>query len=182
MSTPSTSSSTNSTLPTTNPTPIPPPTQTIPDPILTTYIPLAGLLVAPALASIPPRKLDLYTLGLASVFTLSGYQLYTVHYSRRRRIPQAVAASTAQPRREIPRGEMGKQDQKPEVEEEEGGVVGMARRLWYGDETAGWERRRAEEERRKIEEGEGLWGIISERTREAFGGKRNGDEEEEGEE
>ena len=77
---------------------------------------------------------------------------------------------------------MGRQDKQSEEGEgggrEEGGVVGMARKLWYGDETAGWERRRAEEERRKIEEGEGLWGIISERTREAFGGKKDEDEDE----
>lgn len=58
----------------------------------------------------------------------------------------------------------------------------MAKKLWYGDETAGWERRRAEEERMKIEEGEGLWGIISDRTREAFGRKEEEEEEEEGEE
>ena len=81
-------------------------------------------------------------------------------------------------------GGLGRLDKQSEEEEEreEGGVVGMARKLWYGDETAGWERRRAEEERRKIEEGEGLWGIISERTREAFGGKKDEDGEEEGEE
>ena len=41
------------------------------------------LFVAPGLTSIPPSKLDLYTLGLASVFTLTRYQLYTVHYSQR---------------------------------------------------------------------------------------------------
>ena len=56
-----------------------------------------------------------------------------------------------------------------------GGVSGMLRRLYYGDEKpAGWAERRAEEERERIQRGEGVLESIAETVGEAFGGKKEG--------
>lgn len=61
---------------------------------------------------------------------------------------------------------------KPGEREERGGVVGMARRLWMGNEQPGWQQRRMREHREKLEEGESYAGLIGETIMEAFGAAR----------
>ncbi|KAL8696448.1 MAG: hypothetical protein Q9201_007655 [Fulgogasparrea decipioides] len=54
---------------------------------------------------------------------------------------------------------------------EESGVLGLLRKLWYGNETEGWQKRRIEEEMEALEEGRGYGGLIGDAVREVFGGK-----------
>ena len=63
-----------------------------------------------------------------------------------------------------------------EKEEATGGVVGMARRLWMGNETAGWQERRGREERERLEAGESYADLILGQIREVwFGVKEDGE-------
>ncbi|KAG8530246.1 uncharacterized protein KY384_004746 [Bacidia gigantensis] len=89
MSTTTTSSSPPSSFP----SPTAPPTATTvtatpsqnhsptPSKLLTTYIPLSGLILAPTLLLLPPRKLDLYTLPLLTIFGISAEELGYGHFS-----------------------------------------------------------------------------------------------------
>lgn len=52
--------------------------------------------------------------------------------------------------------------------EEQGGVAGMARRLWMGKEQPGWQERRLREDQEKLDEGESYAGLIGNAIMEAF--------------
>lgn len=54
-----------------------------------------------------------------------------------------------------------------------GGVKAMAKKLWMGDETVGWEERRVAREREVLDEGGGIgYGeLIGESIMDVFGGK-----------
>lgn len=57
----------------------------------------------------------------------------------------------------------------------EEGVKGLARKIWMGDERAGWQKRRLEREKEELEAGKGYGDIIMEQVREVFpgfGGRR----------
>lgn len=53
--------------------------------------------------------------------------------------------------------------------EEEGGLKGMAAKLWYGNQGKNWKEKRLEEEREMLAGGEGYWGIISKQVGEVLG-------------
>lgn len=76
-------------------------------------------------------------------------------------------------------GEGGELGGRGEGGEGEGqGITGMARRLWMGDESPGWQRRRMEKEREDLEAGKSYGDIIMEQVREvfpAFGGRKRGE-------
>lgn len=79
---------------------------------------------------------------------------------------------------ELLRRKSGGQEQ-----EKAGGVLGMAKELWMGDEGPGWKERRMAEERERLEGGEGYWDLILGHVREALGrDKSTGERVEEGEE
>ena len=63
----------------------------------------------------------------------------------------------------------------------QGGVMGMVKRLYYGEEGGeGWRERRAEESRDRVERGYGVWEGVVEDIEEAFAGKEDSDKGEEG--
>lgn len=72
------------------------------------------------------------------------------------------------------RGEEGNHDP------DRGGVKSMAKKLWMGNETAGWEGRRMAREREVLDEGGGIGygGLIGESIMDVLGGK--GEREENG--
>ena len=66
--------------------------------------------------------------------------------------------------------------------EDNGGVRGLLRKAWMGDEKAGWQKRRLERESEELESGKGYGDLIMEQVREVFprfGGGKGGEEEEE---
>ena len=70
-----------------------------------------------------------------------------------------------------------------ETTEDDGGVAGLLRKIWMGDEKAGWQKRRLEREREELESGKGYGDIIMEQVREVFprlGGGRGRGEEDDG--
>jgi len=75
-------------------------------------------------------------------------------------------------------GEGGKEEGGSAVGKEEGGVKGLARRLWMGDEGPGWQKRRLEREREELEGGKGYGDIIMDQVREVFPGFGGGRGEE----
>ena len=77
-------------------------------------------------------------------------------------------------------GEVGGDDS----EWEDGGVRGLFRKVWMGDEKVGWQRRRLEREREELGRGKGYGDIIMEQVREVFprfgGGRGRGGEDGDG--
>lgn len=82
---------------------------------------------------------------------------------------------------EAPEQTLGDQQVQNE-ETEDGGVRGLFRKLWMGDEKAGWQKRRLEREKEELESGKGYGDMIMEQVREVFpgfgGGKGRGEEDE----
>lgn len=67
---------------------------------------------------------------------------------------------------------------KPRKEEDQrGGLFGLARRIWMGQEQSGWQERRLREEREKLEEGESYAGMIGDAIMEAFGAAKKTEED-----
>ncbi len=67
-------------------------------------------------------------------------------------------------------------------EGEKGGILGIVRRLWMGNEKPGWEKRRMEEDRERLSQGGvGIGDLIRERVTDVFfegeKGKKGGKEE-----
>lgn len=143
---------------------------------------------------LPPRKLDLYTLSLAGVWSLSAGEVARGMPSGwTRSLPLAATfqrASSDPPSRisenegsgfDGSRGEVGMGDEgegeEEEGEEVEGGVKAMARKLWMGNQTEGWKEKRLREEREALAQGKGYSDLIGEAVEEAFqqGTGRKGD-------
>lgn len=65
---------------------------------------------------------------------------------------------------------------------DDGGVRSLFRKVWMGDEKAGWQKRRLEREREELESGKGYGDMIMEQVREVLpgfgGGKGRGEEDE----
>ncbi|KAI4233837.1 MAG: hypothetical protein L6R40_006963 [Gallowayella cf. fulva] len=153
------------------------------------------LVACPLLAALPPRKVDLYTFMLGAAWVVSAEELTigsaSGQYMRqqRQRISEAQAFETRKPQeadkqsiplaatsdlaREIRNSKDAPQDLKSTIvarQREEGGVTGLARRLWYGSETSDWKEKRIREEKEALEEGRGYGGLIGDAVREVFGG------------
>ncbi|KAL8973087.1 MAG: hypothetical protein Q9197_002491 [Variospora fuerteventurae] len=161
---------------------------------------LSLLVTTPILAALPPRKIDLYTFMLGCTFILSAEELTIGSASRRFSstttlrpppppLPQQAQPFAAHPQdanEKLPLAAQSEATQRflssdtaPEdakarflrrEREEEAGVAGMARKLWYGSETEGWKERRIREEKEALEEGRGYGELIWDAVREAFGG------------
>ncbi|KAI4195238.1 MAG: hypothetical protein LQ350_007320 [Teloschistes chrysophthalmus] len=161
--------------PTSAPTTLPHPSS--PTPFRPIFI---GILIAcPILAALPPRKLDMYTFLLASAWVVSAEELAVGRASARWQNRPSIAVSAeadpggrgmgADAKAIASQAQIQRQQQG---EKEEGaGVMGMARRLWYGREGPGWKERRMKEEREALEEGRGYGDLIGDAVREVFGGK-----------
>ena len=70
------------------------------------------------------------------------------------------------------------QDEQDTEENKEQGLMGVARKIWMGGETEGWQKRRAEEERKALEEGKGYGSLIMEHLRDAWGADDKGGKKE----
>jgi hypothetical protein len=132
---------------------------------LASKISLVTLVAAPLLAALPPRKLDLYTLTLATTFVLAanhqtkvqtGSGILTNIYFRR------VEQQNAQKQ----------QNENINPKEEEintTGVKGMVRKVWMGSEKSDWKEKRMLKEKEAEEEGKGIGDVIWEQVLEVWG-------------
>lgn len=138
------------------------------------------LVGAPILIALPPRKLDLYTFTLTGAFIASAnhmvkertgaglfYQLpgarlpaAAIEYQERMKLREGG-------RRLLDEGQTTSQE-RPSVQEqvqkyqhrEPAGLEKAAKDIWMGGEKEDWKQKRLAEEQRKLDEGEGYWGMI----------------------
>ncbi|KAL8939299.1 MAG: hypothetical protein Q9216_003435 [Gyalolechia sp. 2 TL-2023] len=194
MSTSTTPSTSSTDPPPATEGPLPPSAPLAPTSPSTKYSPpfrpifLSLLVVTPILAFLPPRKLDLFTFMLGLTFVISAEELAFGSASQRpaaRTQLQPFAASPQDAKGSVPLAAQSEAAERYKTsptaphdvkanlirrEKEETGVAGLARKLWYGSETEDWKERRAQEERKALEEGRGYWGLMSDAVRDVFGG------------
>ena len=151
---------------------------------------LTLLVACPVLALLPPRKLDLYTFTLSGAWVYSATELAYSHPRRMRLQQQAHLRMMDMGAGEGEDGghlqpEAGEEKRGDEQvgngETEGGGVRGIFRKVWMGDEKAGWQERRLEREKEELESGKGYGDLIMEQVREVFpgfgGGRGKGEED-----
>lgn len=160
------------------------------------YAAIGGVIVCPAIAFLPPRKLDLYTFALGISTYLSADYLAN-YYTRRGLIENIFAPrwpNEPEPTFSLPTSkarELHEENQRKlrEIEimnaQREGKPIppapdrrGVFEKVWMGRETEGWKEKRLAEERRALEEGKGYGGIILDQIWEVWNW---GKEENEGE-
>ena len=119
---------------------------------------LAGLIIAPILILLPPRKLDLYTFTLSGTFVISANQLFRektgvglLNYVSGARGQQGDVATSAHRLLEEPIP--NSRDTSSSVLEQ------RAKEMWMGKEKD-WKEERLKEEQEKFAEGETRGGII----------------------
>ncbi|KAJ9663265.1 hypothetical protein H2201_005709 [Coniosporium apollinis] len=151
---------------------------------------LACLFLCPAIALLPPRKLDLYTFGLAGIWGLSANHMIAYHSGRsvlghlrhgmgsvngselpteqarefQKRVREEREEIARRGREERERAAGLKSAQEAFTGQIEGREKerqkGVLERVWMGGETEGWKERRLREEQEAIDEGRGYGGLI----------------------
>ncbi|KAF3483301.1 uncharacterized protein GIQ15_02625 [Arthroderma uncinatum] len=151
------------------------------------YAALAFLVAAPVIIALPPRKFDLYTASLGAAFIVSANHIATERTGKGIVSHMASYLPTKKPGifRDLPtdkaeelsvRMQLAKvQERELEklrgdavVDENEIGLKGVAKKIWMGNETEGWEERRLEEERKALAEGKGYADLILDYVKEAW--------------
>lgn len=160
---------------------------------------LFTLIVCPALAAIPPRKFDTYTIGLIGLTGFSANYLYKE--SRGHSIWHVIGGDKADTLRKETVGEDGDgtlptararefQKQLRELREREARAGGrvlppsgeekkatILDKVYYGSEKPeGWRERRAREDQEKLAEGKGYGDIIMEQIWEVWNWGKTDDE------
>lgn len=143
---------------------------------------IAGAVIAPLAMLLPPRKVDLRFFVLAGAFSLATNQLayeYTGQsiYGRfGSRMGSMVgtdlpegAKRTQQLIREAREREAAQKAKEQEIDEK----TGLRKTLhdtWMGGEDPNWKAKRAEEHKRKFEEGQGIGDLIIEQVADVVSG------------
>ncbi|KAF2238819.1 hypothetical protein EV356DRAFT_528717 [Viridothelium virens] len=172
--------------------PMPPPHVPPSDPSLEQYhrlmsrLSLAGLVVCPAIALLPPRKLDVYTFGLGMLWigsantvarNYSGLSLWD-RLGRNMESSDTGGMPTERARevqRRLREERLRGREEQEKKGEERRGLLG---RIWMGGEGADWKEKRMEEERKALEEGKGYSDVIMDQIREVWKGEAQQVEEE----
>ncbi|PHH88327.1 hypothetical protein CDD83_7681 [Cordyceps sp. RAO-2017] len=148
---------------------------------------IAGAIVTPLVMLLPPRKIDIRFFVLAGAFSLSTNQLayaYTGQsiYSRfgnrvgnlfgslsSGELPEG-AKRTQQLLREHREREAAQRQKQSGADEtkKDGGLI---KDIWMGGESQDWSQKRAEEHRKRFEEGKGMSDIILEQIMDVWSGK-----------
>ncbi|KAL0253166.1 hypothetical protein SLS55_010619 [Diplodia seriata] len=149
------------------------------------------LVACPAIALLPPRKLDLYTAGLGGMTLVAAEHLARERTGRTilQRIGGGLENSSAvlrpadhmpterarqvrdmqlrakEEREAVLRQQAERAQQERTQKEEDDGVL---RRVWMGGEKEGWRERRLKEEREAIEEGRGYGDLIMDQVWEVW--------------
>jgi hypothetical protein len=120
----------------------------------------AIFVVAPVLMLLPPRRLDLNTFLLGSMFAASGARLYNQRQLDRMPLmvtqPPQVQLSTHQEQKRL------LEEPGPSAQSKTGGSIleQKAKEIWMGGETEGWKEKRLREERERLAKGEGYGDMI----------------------
>lgn len=180
------------------PTPDPPLPERIP---IIHNVALAGTFLIPLAMALPPRKFDLRFLALAGTWSLASNQLAyeytgTSIYSRIGNrvggtldmgLPESARRTQQLIKEEKERDAAARRaaGQAAAAEEaDKAGLAGAVSDVWMGGESPDWKKRRLEEDRRALEEGKGISGIIIEQISDVMSGnwgkqvkKTGGDDE-----
>lgn len=150
---------------------------------------IAGAIIAPLVMLMPPRRMDIRFFVLAGTFSLATNQLayeYTGTSIYHRFGNRATAIFGGALEGGLPEGAKRTQQllreqrdrqaaEKKQEESKASGLAALGKDIWLGAEEEGWQKRRAEEHRKKIEEGQGISDIIMEQISDVFSGKWRGD-------
>ena len=93
--------------------------------------------------------------------------------------PQSPAPRQQQEQQERKNAEQTKANGDDNKTRESKGLADLVKKTWMGDETEGWQQRRAAEERAALEEGKGVGELIADHIRDAFGYRSVDDHKEE---
>lgn len=160
---------------------------------------LGGTILIPLVMALPPRKFDLRFFALASTWSLASNQLAyeytgTSIYSRIGNrftgafdmgLPESAKKTQQLIREQKERDAALKRAAAGQdaAGSKSAGLSGTMSEVWMGGESADWRKKRAEEDRRSLEEGKGFSGIIMEQISDVFSGnwgstsKKPGEEE-----
>lgn len=164
------------------------------------YASLSVVVAAPAIALMPPRKLDLYTFGLGVAWCMSAGQVSEQRTGRGllwhigSRIPSAANRERRERAEEAEAREVGREGERERKRARRFGVVdgdgdgkgerkesGFWRKVWMGGEGEDWIERRRRREEEVLGEGRGYGGLIADQIREVWGVKRGDEDEDEDE-
>ncbi|KAE9373942.1 hypothetical protein N431DRAFT_439033 [Stipitochalara longipes BDJ] len=165
-------------------------------------ISLGALIVCPIIILLPPRKLDIYTLGLLSGMFAGGNQLskeYTgtsilQRFGNRlesvsgRELPPKAREMQARLKEEKARradgiesvrrkGEELAERSRVEKEKKEKEDRGLLEKVWMGSEGEDWKAKRDQREKEALEEGKGYGGLIVDQIWEVWNWGREKTEE-----
>jgi hypothetical protein len=154
------------------------------------YAAYTFLVASPILIALPPRKLDLNTVALASAFAVSANHLYKDRTGRS--VSEAVQARFLQPKpaktgpgffEDLPseraqeiqaklraareaqiRDANGlvSEEMKEKLKARQQQERSLGERIWMGQETEGWKEKRLREEQKALDEGKGYGDLIME--------------------
>ncbi|EEP79999.1 predicted protein [Uncinocarpus reesii 1704] len=163
------------------------------------YAAITFVVAAPVLIALPPRKLDLYTISLASAFLFSANHVVADQTGRSimerldarfggrkgpgmfSDLPTSRAEEVSQQirlaREAARQPELQRQRAQQGGEQDKGGLTDLGKKVWMGGETEGWRERRMEEERKALEEGKGYGDLIMDHIRDAIGMEKDGSDQ-----
>ncbi|KAL5611609.1 hypothetical protein BROUX41_000807 [Berkeleyomyces rouxiae] len=140
---------------------------------------------------LPPRRFDLRFLVLSSTFSLSTSQLaydYTGKSilerfgSRMEALGALGTPELSERSKEIKRllqeekmRQMTDAQRAEEIRREREKERGLLQKLWLGEEGDNWKEKRMEEDRKALEEGKGISGIIMDQISDVFSSKEDKD-------
>lgn len=132
------------------------------------YSAIAILVLAPAIALLPPRKLNATTLALTGMTGYSANYLYRERYGQNiwHRAPNPANERAAEFQRQYKLQQAAKlKADNVSAEEAERAKQNLLDKAWMGSETEGWQERRDKEHQKKLSEGKSYADIITEQVR-----------------
>ncbi|KAI9869848.1 MAG: hypothetical protein M1830_005029 [Pleopsidium flavum] len=145
---------------------------------------LCGLVIAPILIALPPRKLDFYTFGLSTFWLLSLNHITAErsgrsilqHINTRKPSSLLVQDLPSDKARDLQERLKRERLLRAQPSGQGGESRGLVDKLWMGQEQEGWRERRIKEEQEALEEGRGYGGLIMDQIWEVWNwGKRKED-------
>ena len=145
---------------------------------------LGGTILIPLVMALPPRRFDMRFFALASTWSLASNQLAyeytgTSIYSRIGNrfsgftdmgLPEPAKRTQQLIKEQKERDAALKRAAQQEEESRSVGLAGTVSDVWMGGESADWKKKRAEEDRRSLDEGKGFSGIIIDQISDVFSG------------
>ena len=153
---------------------------------------IAGAVIAPLAMLLPPRKMDLRFFILAGAFSIAtnqlayeytGSSIYGRFGSRMGSMVGTDLPEGAKRTQQLLREQREREAaQKVKEAEDKKGVVKVLNDAWMGGEDEDWREKRAEEHRKKFEEGQGIGDLIMEQISDVWNGNWGKDAKKESDE